>query len=164
MSALASQITDVSIVCSNVCSGADQWKHQSSASIAFVRGIHRWLPWIPLTKGQWRGIVSIWWRHYDATPSSGNINSSFNCPMLAENRLDKGIRCGEYVTTSRHTDLKLWLFKLKITRPVCAGLLNFHSKHSIVFMDVLGATPKQGLLNGRRGIWTPCVLNYCEET
>ena len=31
------------IVCSTVCSGADQRKHQSSASLAFVGGIHRWL-------------------------------------------------------------------------------------------------------------------------
>ena len=43
MSSRASQITSVSIVCSIVCSGADQRKHQSSASLAFVRGIHRWL-------------------------------------------------------------------------------------------------------------------------
>ena len=42
MSAMASQITGVSIVCSTGCSGADQRKHQSSASLAFVRGIHRW--------------------------------------------------------------------------------------------------------------------------
>ena len=42
MSAMASQITGVSIVYSTVCSGADQWKHQSSASLAFVRGFHRW--------------------------------------------------------------------------------------------------------------------------
>ena len=42
MRAMASQITSVSSVCSNVCSGADQRKHQSSASLAFVRGIHRW--------------------------------------------------------------------------------------------------------------------------
>ena len=42
MSAIASQIIDVSIVCSTVCSGADQRKHQSSVSLAFVRGIHRW--------------------------------------------------------------------------------------------------------------------------
>ena len=42
MSAIASQITGVSIVCSTVCSGADQRKHQSSASLTFVRGIHRW--------------------------------------------------------------------------------------------------------------------------
>ena len=42
MSMMASQITDVSIVYSTVCSGADQRKHQSSALLAFVRGIHRW--------------------------------------------------------------------------------------------------------------------------
>ena len=42
MSAMASQITGVSMVCSTVCSGADQRIHQSSASLAFVRGIHRW--------------------------------------------------------------------------------------------------------------------------
>ena len=41
MSAVVSQITGVSIVCSTVCSGADQINHQSSASLAFVRGIHR---------------------------------------------------------------------------------------------------------------------------
>ena len=43
MSAMTSQITSVSIVCSSVCSGTDQRKHQSSASLAFVRGIRRWL-------------------------------------------------------------------------------------------------------------------------
>ena len=42
MNAMVSQITGVSIVCLAVCSGADQRKHQSSASFAFVRGIHRW--------------------------------------------------------------------------------------------------------------------------
>ena len=42
MSSIASQITGVTIVCSTVASGADQRKHQSSASLAFVRGIHRW--------------------------------------------------------------------------------------------------------------------------
>ena len=42
MSSMASQITGVSIVYSTVCSGADQRKHQSSTSLVFVRGIHRW--------------------------------------------------------------------------------------------------------------------------
>ena len=40
-SATASQITSLTIVYSAVYSGADQRKHQSSASLAFVRGIHR---------------------------------------------------------------------------------------------------------------------------
>ena len=42
MSAISFQITGVSIACSTVGSGADQRKHQSSASLAFVWGIHRW--------------------------------------------------------------------------------------------------------------------------
>ena len=42
MGAMASQITSISIVYSTVCSGADRRRHQSSASLAFVRGIHRW--------------------------------------------------------------------------------------------------------------------------
>ena len=41
MGVMASQITCVSIVSCTVCSGADQRKHQSSKSMAFVRGIHR---------------------------------------------------------------------------------------------------------------------------
>ena len=42
MGAMASQITSLTIVCSSVYSGTDQRKHQSSTSLAFVRGIHRW--------------------------------------------------------------------------------------------------------------------------
>ena len=42
MSAMASQITSLTIVYSTVYSGADQRKYQSSASLAFVWGIHLW--------------------------------------------------------------------------------------------------------------------------
>ena len=62
MSAVASQITGISIVYSIVCSGADQRKHQSYASLAFV----------PVT-GEFSAQrasdaenVSIWWRHQGA--------------------------------------------------------------------------------------------------
>ena len=41
MSAMTSQIVSLTIVYSTVYSGADQRKHQSSASLTFVRGIHR---------------------------------------------------------------------------------------------------------------------------
>ena len=43
MSTMASQITSLTIVYSTVYSGIDQRKHQSSASLAFVRGIYWWL-------------------------------------------------------------------------------------------------------------------------
>ena len=42
MGAMASQITSLTIVYRTVYSGADQRKHQSSASLALVWGIHRW--------------------------------------------------------------------------------------------------------------------------
>ena len=41
MGAIASQITSLTIVYSTVYSDADQREYQSSASLAFVRGIHR---------------------------------------------------------------------------------------------------------------------------
>ena len=51
MTMIASKISSLTVVYSIVYSGADQRKHQSSASLAFVRGIHR-DRWIPRTKGQ----------------------------------------------------------------------------------------------------------------
>ena len=67
MSAMASQVTSLTIVYSTVYSDADQRKYQNSASLAFVRGIHRYR-WIPRTKGQQRGkcfhlITSSWVSH-----------------------------------------------------------------------------------------------------
>ena len=51
MEAIASQITSFTIVYSCVYSDADQSRHQSSASLAFVWEIHRdW--WISRTNGQ----------------------------------------------------------------------------------------------------------------
>ena len=61
MSAMASQITSLTIIYSIVHSGADQRQHQSSASLAFVRGVHRW----PVNSPH-KGPVTrkIWWRHH----------------------------------------------------------------------------------------------------
>ena len=42
MGAMVPQITSLTTVYSTVYSGADQRNHQSSASLAFVRVIHRW--------------------------------------------------------------------------------------------------------------------------
>ena len=54
MTTMAAQITSLTVVYSTVYSDANQRKHQSSASLAFVWGIHR-DRWIPRTKGQLRG-------------------------------------------------------------------------------------------------------------
>ena len=61
MNAMASQITGLSIVYSNICPGADQRKHQTSTPLTFVRGIHRF----PAQRASNAENVSIWWRHHD---------------------------------------------------------------------------------------------------
>ena len=70
----ASQITSLTVVYSTVYSGADQRKHQSSASLAFVWGIHR-DRWIPRTKGQLRGkcfhlMTSSWHSRFGVNETS----------------------------------------------------------------------------------------------
>ena len=60
MSAIASQITSLTIVYSIVYPGTDQGKHQSSASLAFVWGIPR----RPVNSPHKGPVVSIWWRHH----------------------------------------------------------------------------------------------------
>ena len=54
MTTMASQITSLTVVYLTVYSAADQRKHQSAVSLAFVWGIHR-DRWIPCTKGQLHG-------------------------------------------------------------------------------------------------------------
>ena len=87
MTSVASQITSLAVVYSIVYSDADERKHQSSASLAFVRGIHR-DRWIPRTKGQSRGkcfhlMTSSW--------TEGTINqqlehSSANSKQINEEK------------------------------------------------------------------------------
>ena len=54
MGATASQITSLTIVYSTVYADANGRKHQGSASLTFVWGIHG-DRWIPRTNGQYRG-------------------------------------------------------------------------------------------------------------
>ena len=62
--AIASQITSLTIVYSTVYSDADQRRHQSSASLAFVWGIHRGPVNSPHKGPVTRKKVSIWWHHH----------------------------------------------------------------------------------------------------
>ena len=65
MGAMAPQITSLTIVYSNVYSGADQRRHQSTVSLAFVRGIHRWtansLHKGPVTRKCFHLIMPSWY-------------------------------------------------------------------------------------------------------
>ena len=94
MSTIASQITSLTIVYSTVYSGADKSKHQSSASLDFVWGIHRgpvnsphkW----PVTRKMFpfddvimtfvEVYRSLQWRHYecDGVSSHGRLDCLLN--------------------------------------------------------------------------------------
>ena len=60
MGTVASEITSLTIVYTTVYSDADQSKHQSSASLAHVCGIHRG----PVNSSN-AEFVSICWRHHE---------------------------------------------------------------------------------------------------
>ena len=66
MTTLASQITSLAIVYSIVYSDADQRKHQSSASLAFVGGNSPGTGEFPAQMASNAENVSIWWRHHDS--------------------------------------------------------------------------------------------------
>ena len=74
MGAMASQIASLTSVYSTAYLGADQRKHQSSASLAFVREIHRSPEKFPAQMASNAGNVSIWWRHHVwCCENGGNI-------------------------------------------------------------------------------------------
>ena len=89
MSAIAYQITSVSIVCSTVGSGADERKHQSFASLAFVGGNSPVTGEFPAQKASNAENVYIWWRHHEVN-SSGMYGSNFIC-LIRNNILVRGI-------------------------------------------------------------------------
>ena len=62
MGEIAFQITSLTIVFSTVYLNTYQRKHQSSDSLAFVRGIHRAFEF-PAQMTTNAENVSIWWRH-----------------------------------------------------------------------------------------------------
>ena len=72
MSAMLSQVIEISGVCSTVGLGADQRKHQIAASLAFVRGIHRWSVVSP-HKGP---VTRKMFPFYDVSCVYGNFHST----------------------------------------------------------------------------------------
>ena len=64
ISTMASPITSLTDVYSTIHSGTDERKHQSSASLALVRGIYWWPVNLLAKKASNMENVSIWWGHH----------------------------------------------------------------------------------------------------
>ena len=95
MGAVASQITSLTIVYPTVYSGADKKKkHQSSAWLAFVRGIYRRpvTGEFPAQRASSAENISIWWRHHMAPYSKcmGEIEGPFLYQLLYLSQFDLG--------------------------------------------------------------------------
>ena len=113
MGAIASQITSLTIVYSTVYGDANERKHQSSASLAFVRGIH-WGPhkW-PVTRKMFpfddvimvltndnrayaiTYYYSRGWYKKNATPLLMHWSNFFSCTTLAVQKC-VGVRKSAY--------------------------------------------------------------------
>ena len=79
MSPMVSQITSLAIFYSTVFSGADQRKHQSSASLVFVRGIYR----SPVNSPHKGPITRKMLPFNDVIITSGINHTSLNCLPLS---------------------------------------------------------------------------------
>ena len=80
MSAMAFHITTVSMVCSTVCPGADQRKHQSPAVLAFMRGIHWW----PVNSPHKSPVTRIMFPFVDVIVNTHNNDQSLGgCPVVS---------------------------------------------------------------------------------
>ena len=85
MGAMASQITSLTLVYSIVYSGRDERKHQSTASLVFVRGIHRW-PVNSPHKGQ---VTRKMFPFYDVIMTIGSVDWSPNGSVMT-----CAVKCG----------------------------------------------------------------------
>ena len=135
MSAMAYQITGVLIAYSTVWSGADQRKHESFASLAFVRGIQRW-PVISPHNGPVSSNVSISLRHH--TQSWYNDNT--RCSVVFFQTLCEG-RIRQWSSTQRGNNAystTLWFYQ-----PCIANSVRTQLSHSnpIVCYDANFSSP-----------------------
>ena len=93
---MASQITSLTIVYSAIGSGADQRKHQSSASLAFVRGIHWWT-----VNSPHKGLVTRKMFPFDDTVYMGHLTKKTY--QVTSNYL-----CNKYILGCPELHKELW--------------------------------------------------------
>ena len=87
------KFTSLTIIYSTINSGADLRNHQSSASLAFVQGIHRSPVNSPQQRASYAETVSIWWRHHETTikrNKAWTVSTAIHSPGLVDASLSGG--------------------------------------------------------------------------
>ena len=116
MGAMATQITSLTIVYSTVYSGADKRKHQSSASPAFMRGIHRWPVNSPhkcpvtrkmfhLMTSSCNEILVLSWKNFKheaprSSRSTNPFNDAVSSVTSSNNMIDNNNDNGDYTCST----------------------------------------------------------------
>ena len=100
MSAMVSQVTSLTIVYSTIYLDADQRKHQSSASLAFVRGIHRGPVNSPHKEPVTRKMFPfddaiMTWAHEDTITNHVAVNSVV-CEIILEIWMITYLLCADF--------------------------------------------------------------------
>ena len=95
------QKTGVSIACSNFCSGAEQRKQQSSASLAFVKGSQRW-PVDSVFKGSNNEIMFLF---DDVIMFQGNFTGTEATARLLHRQWSNHENCGSKTHWDRVTHI-----------------------------------------------------------
>ena len=151
MTTIASQITSLMSVYSTVYSDADQSKHQSSESLAFVWGIHR-DRWILRTKGQLRGkCFHLMTSSCSAITFFDNFaRSTRKANASGRHRLPLGWKFAIMITrvllSVKHswqvlTESKPWFMKYQFTACVNIGFFQRYKLHLHIGGIVLFAMP-----------------------
>ena len=110
---MASENISVSINFSTVCSGADKKNHQSSASLAFVRGIHRWL-----INSPHKGPVTWKMFSFDDVMCDGLCNSlQYWAPVWYSKDLQRLDNIGGFVQERRNFSALAMGLRLSCTNP-----------------------------------------------
>ena len=103
MGTMASQITSLTIVYSTVYSDADQRKHQSSALLAFVRGIH----WGPVNSPHKWPVTRKMFPFDDVIMKlerSMDVIITRNTKRLFLQKQSLRIRCDNYISSYKNTE------------------------------------------------------------
>ena len=124
MGTMVSQITSLTIVYSSVYSGADQRKHQRSASLAFLRGIHRWPVNSPHKWPVMRKMLPFDYviMHISISPVQTHYPISFPCVwrlhlMILESDMQNDAQCN-VVVFSQGLNTDLWVKYIERPSPV----------------------------------------------
>ena len=125
-------VIGVSIICSKACSGTVERNHQSSVSLAFVRGIQRWpvefLHKGPVTRKMFPfDDVIIFWNNHDL------LALRMQCWITADGELRiismQGSNPGWYRNTSDMMELRIQCYPNNIKRNKIVNLFSALGHH-----------------------------------